>query len=724
MSVDVADLVAKLGLDAALFTAGMATAQRDMAAKSLLIKASFAAIGIAAAAAAAAMVKSAADFEQNTQQFANNTNLGAKGLAEMRAGVLELSRETGLPMQQLEEGWMRVANHAYEGAAAMNIARAAARNAAATGGDAADDMNVLAGVMREYGVSAAQAASNTQLATQYIDVLHNAVANSNYTMKEFAEGAKMAFATAGSYGVPLSQVSSQLALLSEHGFPSVQRATLNWDGMLRSLEKPTATALKNMKALSAATGVDLVGDITRLRRDGAFLPQFLADIQKATGGDRVKIGGIMTQQSYANALQALVRFGGELGKIQAMTGAAQAGQMMPGMTGTNEAFTAWTTTTNAKLQVLRGTLNSVAVQFGTVFLPAIKSVLDAVTPLVGKFSDWVSALQALGGPRAMTAVQAQLGQLGTVLVTWMNKTAAQITAATNGWAHAIETWLAGPTNGAPSQMDKYMQALVAWTQSKGPQAMLNLTNALSAALMAGLNAAIVGALKGFGAKFVEGLVGQPEFTAGGAVYKWGLGIAAPIISGLTRGLQDGATVLGTRLGIVFGSLMKAMRDIGVRLAQGLVDGIKSMAGAVKDAVGGLGKSAVDHLKGVLGIHSPSAVMHDLGRQTMEGYVLGLRAGAGGVAGAMSAALGRPGTPGLGAGGGIGMAPLPGALGGGHVVNVTVSPATGGVDVATSGGASERVLGGRIGRAVLRELEAAAQTVTPPAPRMQPGARAS
>jgi hypothetical protein len=121
------------------------------------------------------------------------------------------------------------------------------------------------------------------------------------------KGVQAGQATAGAFGVPLSEVTAQLAILSERGFPTAHVAAMNWAGMLRSLEGPTDKGLKGMQALGHATGVDLVGDIKRLQADGAFLPQFLADVHKATGGDFNKMRLMMPQSSYATALMGLVR---------------------------------------------------------------------------------------------------------------------------------------------------------------------------------------------------------------------------------------------------------------------------------------------------------------------------------------------------------------------------------------------------------------------------------
>lgn len=126
-------------------------------------------------------VKEAAQYESVTQGMANNTNMTKAQLDDMRTASIALSEQTGQDAERIAEGWMHISNHLYEGAAAYNIASASAKNAAGTNGNVADDANILAGVLREYNVQAKDLARNNELATRYMDTLHNAVANSNWT---------------------------------------------------------------------------------------------------------------------------------------------------------------------------------------------------------------------------------------------------------------------------------------------------------------------------------------------------------------------------------------------------------------------------------------------------------------------------------------------------------------------------------------------------------------
>ena len=64
--------------------------------------------------------------------------------------------------------------------------------------------------------------------------------------------------------------------------------------------------------------------------------------------------------------------------------------------------------------------------------------------------------------------------------------------------------------------------------------------------------------------------------------------------------------------------------IGKSMIQGLINGIKSMGSSVVGAIGSVVKSAVSSAKKALGINSPSRVFRQIGDDTGEGLVLGLK----------------------------------------------------------------------------------------------------
>ncbi|MGM7723749.1 phage tail protein [Metabacillus sp. Hm71] len=64
-------------------------------------------------------------------------------------------------------------------------------------------------------------------------------------------------------------------------------------------------------------------------------------------------------------------------------------------------------------------------------------------------------------------------------------------------------------------------------------------------------------------------------------------------------------------------------EIGKDIIQGLIDGIANMAGAVAKQVSNIASSIPEGVKKLLGIHSPSRVLMELGGFTTEGFAVGM-----------------------------------------------------------------------------------------------------
>ncbi len=64
--------------------------------------------------------------------------------------------------------------------------------------------------------------------------------------------------------------------------------------------------------------------------------------------------------------------------------------------------------------------------------------------------------------------------------------------------------------------------------------------------------------------------------------------------------------------------------LGCSIVSGIIGGIQAMAGALISTMANLAQSALAAAKSVLGIRSPSRVFAEMGRQTVQGYLMGLR----------------------------------------------------------------------------------------------------
>ncbi|OPA77517.1 hypothetical protein BVG16_13780 [Paenibacillus selenitireducens] len=97
---------------------------------------------------------------------------------------------------------------------------------------------------------------------------------------------------------------------------------------------------------------------------------------------------------------------------------------------------------------------------------------------------------------------------------------------------------------------------------------------------------------------------------------------------ITSSVSNSVTNIWTKIKEIWDRIIGFLKginlfDIGKNIIEGLVNGIGSMANAVVDRVKDIGNSITDKVKGILGIHSPSRVMMEMGVYTGEGLALGI-----------------------------------------------------------------------------------------------------
>lgn len=73
----------------------------------------------------------------------------------------------------------------------------------------------------------------------------------------------------------------------------------------------------------------------------------------------------------------------------------------------------------------------------------------------------------------------------------------------------------------------------------------------------------------------------------------------------------------------FNTLPQVLNTIGVNIMLGLIEGIKAQADAVFQVISGVVTNAIDGVKKILNIHSPSKEFEEIGSLTMEGMKIGI-----------------------------------------------------------------------------------------------------
>jgi hypothetical protein len=162
------------------------------------------------------------------------------------------------------------------------------------------------------------------------------------------------------------------------------------------------------------------------------------------------------------------------------------------------------------------------------------------------------------------------------------------------------------------------------------------------------------AIKGIVSAVFEGIKG---------VISGALQAITGIIGGIYNALKLAATTAFGAITEAIKSIVGGMFNIGADIISGIIDGIKSMAGKLIDVIKSTVTDALpDFVKDALGIHSPSRVFADIGKQIPAGMVEGIVAGTNAVRDAVTAMTPTPNIAGGSYGGG-----LDGAAGGGLTI---------------------------------------------------------
>jgi len=150
---------------------------------------------------------------------------------------------------------------------------------------------------------------------------------------------------------------------------------------------------------------------------------------------------------------------------------------------------------------------------------------------------------------------------------------------------------------------------------------------------------IFGGLFGWIARVAFIALSAVAAAVGLPVWAVGLLVAAVAVAGILiyrnwERIKQGAAALWTGLRASFAAgvawftgIVAFFLNIGVRIGQGLANGLGSTFAMIRDKIVSLGKSAIGWFKGVLGIKSPSRVFAGLGEYMTAGLTMGLDRGA-------------------------------------------------------------------------------------------------
>lgn len=324
-----------------------------------------AAAGTAVAAGFAISAKKAAEFETAMAEVSTLVDTSVTDMNELKQSVLDVSREMGGNAKENASALYQIISAGAE-AGAESTALLTAANKLAVGGvtDVATAADGLTTVMNAYGMETHEAAQTT-------DIMFATMKAGKTTIGELSAAYGTVVTLAATAGVSFEELSAATASLTKVGLTTSQSMTA-LQGVLAAVAKGSQQSLKMAKEL----GIEF--SISAIKSKG--FANFLGEVQEKSGGSAEKLSKLFGRVEGLTAVLALGANGGEefytvLEDIQRATGA------------TDEAFLKMSQTAEFQFNKLKALFETIVIQIGEKFLPAINDTLEAMIALFNFIGD-------------------------------------------------------------------------------------------------------------------------------------------------------------------------------------------------------------------------------------------------------------------------------------------------------------------------------------------------
>ena len=362
-----------------------------------LAGAAFVALG-----AKAAMM--AGDFEQSITKLYTTAGEQQGKLKMVGQGILDMSVQVGTGAQELADAMYIVESGGHHGADGLNVLRMAAEAARAENASVTETAKALVFILDTYKGTAITAAGATNIMTA-------AVGLGVMTFQQFAEGIPNVLPVAAKFHISLTDIAAGLAVMTAQGDDATSAAT-HLRQIILALEAPTVAGTKALASIGLTT--QQVSDAMSQSLPGAI--QMITDDlgKKFPAGSTAYNEALKAIAGGNKQLLALLELSGPQLKtyeadVAAITGKTkEAGNSILGWAAIQDTF-------NFKIGQANAALQKLGIDAGNVLLPALKAMLDNVTPLIGRFDDWF--VKSGREATVLSAISTGLSTLGNVIGT-------------------------------------------------------------------------------------------------------------------------------------------------------------------------------------------------------------------------------------------------------------------------------------------------------------------
>lgn len=534
-----------------------------------------------------AAVKTAADFDAGMSQVAAISGATGDDLEALRDKAREMGSKTKFSASEAASAMEYMAMAGWKTGDMLGGIEGIMNLAAASGEDLATTSDIVTDALTAFGLSAEDSG-------HFADILAAASSNANTNVSMMGETFKYCAPIAGALGFSAEDTAEAIGLMANAGIKSTQAGTA-----LR-------TIMNNLTGEVKISG-KAIGDVTiaTTNADGSMrdLSDILADCRTAFSG--------LSESEKAQAAETLVGKNAMSGFLALMNAAPEdidkLSNAIDNCDGTAESMAATMQDNLAgQLTILKSQLEELAISFGEILMPAIRSIVSHIQGFIDKLNGMDESQK-----KAIITIGLVVAAIGPLLVI-IGTVISKVGVAMQGFvklagafnkikaAASAGTGIFGKLGAAIGGVSAPVLAVVA-VIAVLVAAFVHLWNTNE-----GFREAILGTwekIKTTVSNFVEGL--RERLAALGisfsdiaetikAIWNGLCAVLAPIFEGAFNAI---ANVLQTVLGVIIGIL-----DVFIGLFTGnweqVWTGVKEIFSSIWEGIKGAFQNAIDTILGI------------------------------------------------------------------------------------------------------------------------------
>lgn len=313
------------------------------------------------------------DFDSIITGAAAKAGATTEEMEMMRQKASQFGADFPISATQAAEGMDRLAAAGYDANQVVGVMPSVITAAVASGEDLATTSDVVSNALNIWNLKQGDIAQN---AMRVADVVQMAANKSSLGMADFGLAMQYAGAPAATLNVSIEQLATAMAIMKNNGIEASTIGT-SLRSVFSRLSEPPKPAAEAIEALGLQVK-DASGNFLGLQ---PIVEQLRGKILNLSNTEQVAYAKALAGEEAYSGLLALVKTAPE--EYQALQNA------MDSATGSSQAqFEVMKGTLKNSIDGMLGSLESLAINFGSVLTPQIKAMTDAI----GGFADMINTI--------------------------------------------------------------------------------------------------------------------------------------------------------------------------------------------------------------------------------------------------------------------------------------------------------------------------------------------